>query len=174
MQLVENIRLEFHRTFVTFIKTSWKNTAKKSGISWRRRASGSRYLGRKAYHPQYSLCQKEWPIPLRHRCMWQTSEMCSTTGLGRREHSRQIKNWSRNLTEQEINPDTTHRESSVLVRPITLLRPCPKWARGTLSTDHDAPRWMVNLADTTDELVHWRLQLMKFWFSNRPYGWDQA
>lgn len=65
-------------------------------------------------------------------------------------------------TEQQFA--TTHREDLAIVWSVLLPRPYLGEQRFTVRTDHDALKWIQDLADVTWRLTRWSLRLMKFDF----------
>lgn len=79
------------------------------------------------------------------------------------EHSygttRLVGYWSRSLNKAEKAYDTTHRECLAVVWAVLMLRYYLEGARFTIRTNHDALRWILNMADATGKLARWRLHL---------------
>ena len=78
--------------------------------------------------------------------------------------ARPIGYWSRSLNQAERAYDTTHRECLAVVWAVLLLRPYLEGTRYTIRTDHDALRWILNMADATGKLARWRLRLAEYEF----------
>ncbi|CDF39905.1 unnamed protein product [Chondrus crispus] len=70
--------------------------------------------------------------------------------------------WSRALTDAERNYTTTEKECLAVVWSILTLRPYLYGNTFDLRTDHEALRWVLNLANSSGPLERWRLRLAEY------------
>ena len=70
--------------------------------------------------------------------------------------------WSKTLTDCERGYSTTERECYSMVRADTTSLPYIDGLNFTISTDHDALRWLMMFSDSTGRLMRWRLRLAEF------------
>lgn len=70
--------------------------------------------------------------------------------------------WSRSLTSAERNYSVGERECLAVIWAVQLLRPYLERTHFQLYTDHQALRWMFNMADGSSRLARWRLRLLEF------------
>lgn len=71
---------------------------------------------------------------------------------------------SRTLKVAEQNYNTMHRGYRAIVWAILLQNPHMEGQRLTTHADHDAFKWVINVADSTGRLARWRLRLFEFNF----------
>ena len=76
--------------------------------------------------------------------------------------TRPIRYWSRALTDAERNCTTIEKEYLAVVWSILTLRPYLYGSAFNLRTDHEALRWVFNLADSSGRLARWRLRLAEY------------
>ncbi|CDF38306.1 unnamed protein product [Chondrus crispus] len=76
--------------------------------------------------------------------------------------TRPIGYWSRALTNAERNYTTIEKECLAVVWSILTLRPYLYGSAFNLRTDHEAVRWVLNLADSSGRLARWRLRLAEY------------
>ena len=67
--------------------------------------------------------------------------------------------WSLALIDAEQNYTTTEKECLAVVWIILKLQPYIYGSAFNLRTDHEALRWVLNLADRPGRLRRWRLRL---------------
>ena len=78
--------------------------------------------------------------------------------------TRPIGYWSRALTEAEHNYTTTEKQCLAVVWRILTLRPYLYGSAFNLRTDHEALRWVRNLADSSSRLARWCLRSAEYDF----------
>ena len=66
------------------------------------------------------------------------------------------------MTDAERNYTTTEKECLAEVWSILTLRPYLYGGAFNLRTDHEALRWVLNLANSSGRLVRWRLRLEEY------------
>ena len=76
--------------------------------------------------------------------------------------TRPVRYWSRALTDAERNFTTTEKECLAVAWSILTLRPYLYGSAFKLRTDHEALRWVLNLADSSGRLARWRLRLAEY------------
>lgn len=73
--------------------------------------------------------------------------------------------WSRSLAPAERNYSASEKECLAVVWAVQILRPYLERKHFILYTDHQALRWLMELADAASRLARWRLRLMEFDFT---------
>lgn len=65
--------------------------------------------------------------------------------------------WCCSPTDAGVLYDITQRQCLVIVRPVLLPRTCSECHRFTIRTNDDALEWILNFADSTNQLARWHL-----------------
>lgn len=60
--------------------------------------------------------------------------------------------------------NTTQRKRLAIVWSVLILRPSLQEKRSTIRNDHDSAKWILNLANSSDWLVQWRVCHFKYDF----------
>ena len=72
--------------------------------------------------------------------------------------------WSRTLQGTERSYSASEKECLAVVWALQTLRPYLAFERFTVYTDHNALRWLFNIAEPSGRLMRWRLRLAEFDF----------
>lgn len=79
-------------------------------------------------------------------------------------HDKPTGYWSHSLNHAEHVHDSRHRKCLAVLWAVVLLRPNLQETCFTICTDHDALRWILNLADASCKLGRRRIRLSEYKF----------